>query len=237
MLKVTHLSKSIGNKKILNHLNFQIEEGSIAIFLGGSGVGKSTLLRILNNLESFEEGVFTLNGLELNLANVNRNNTVGMVFQHFNLFENLNVEDNIILTLVNCKGLNKKEAQQIAHRLLERYELLDKSKALISQLSGGQKQRLAIARTLAVDPKIICLDEPTSALDPRLTSQVAKFITELASENRIVILTTHDMNLLEQLEGQLFLMEKGTIVENASKSESIAHPTLYPKLHNFLKGV
>lgn len=236
MFKVNHLSKKIQNKKILKDLNFEICHGKIAIFLGGSGAGKSTLLRVLNNLESYDSGSFVLDGSTLNLGTVNYTHTVGMVFQHFNLFENLNAEDNIIYTLTNCKALDKGEAKCIASRLLERYGLKEHSQAPVCQLSGGQKQRLAIARTLAVDPKIICLDEPTSALDPRLTNQVAKFITELAAENRIVILTTHDMNLLGQLDGHLFLMEEGSIIENALISECMDHPTSYPKLQNFLKG-
>lgn len=237
MLKVNHLSKTIQSKKILNDLNFEIDHGKIAIFLGQSGAGKSTLLRILNNLDSYDSGSFILDGSALNLANVNHAHTVGMVFQHFNLFENLNAEDNIVYTLTHCKGVDKKVAKHIAGRLLERYGLQHHSKVHVSQLSGGQKQRLAIARTLAVDPKIVCLDEPTSALDPRLTNQVANFITELAAENRIVILTTHDMNLLDRLNGHLFLMESGTIIESASKSECMANPTIYPKLQNFLKGI
>lgn len=237
MFKVNHLSKTIRNKKILNDLNFEVDHGKIAIFLGGSGVGKSTLLRVLNNLESFDTGSFFLDGSPINPADVNRTHTIGMVFQHFNLFEHLTAEDNIILTLTTCKGIDKKEAEHIAEKLLKRYELLDKSKSKISNLSGGQKQRLAIARTLAVDPKIICLDEPTSALDPRLTGQVAKFITELAAENRIVLLATHDMNLLERLDGHLFLMEEGSIIENGSKKECFANQADRPKLQNFLKGI
>lgn len=237
MFKVSHLSKTIQSKKILNHLNFEIDHGKVAIFLGASGVGKSTLLRVLNNLESYDSGLFTLDGSLLNLSDVNRTHTVGMVFQHFNLFENLNVEENILCALKHCKSWDLVKAKQIAHQLLERYQLQDKAKASISQLSGGQKQRLSIARTLAVDPKIICLDEPTSALDPKLTNQIAQFITELAAENRIVILTTHDMGLLQQLNGHLFLMEEGCIVESALKSDCLAHPSSYPKLHNFLKGI
>ncbi len=237
MFEVAHLSKSVHRKKILKDLNFQVGHGKIAIFLGGSGAGKSTLLRVLNNLEPYDSGSFVLDGSNLSLADVNRTHTVGMVFQHFNLFEHLNVEDNIILALVHCKGMKREEAKRISDMLLERYGLLEKSKNSTGRLSGGQKQRLAIARTLAVDPKIVCLDEPTSALDPRLTSQVAKFIIELASENRIVILTTHDMHLLEQLDGQLFLMEEGSIVESASKSACMDNPSAYPKLHNFLKGI
>lgn len=237
MFKVNHLSKTIRGKKILKDLNFEIDHGKIAIFLGGSGVGKSTLLRVLNNLDSYDSGSFFLDDSPLNLADINHTHTIGMVFQHFNLFENLNAEENIISTLVHCKKMPKSDAKKIATKLLERYGMLEKSHASISQLSGGQKQRLAIARTLSVDPKIICLDEPTSALDPRLTNQVAKFITELAAENRIILLTTHDMNLLEQLDGHLYLMEDGAIVENAFKSDCNDNPTAYPKLHNFFKGV
>ncbi len=236
MFKVRHLSKTIRGKKILKDMHFEIDFGKIAIFLGGSGAGKSTLLRVLNNLEDYDNGSFSLGGTELNLATVNHTHTVGMVFQHFNLFENLSAEDNIIFTLTNCKGLGRKEATHIASGLLERYGLHEHAKAHTCHLSGGQKQRLAIARTLAVNPKIICLDEPTSALDPRLTNQVAKLITELAAENRIVILTTHDMNLLEQLDGQLFLMEGGSIVEGGTKKDCISSPGLYPKIHRFLKG-
>ena len=236
MLKVNNLSKTIGSKKILKDLNFKMDHGGIGIFLGGSGVGKSTLLRVLNNLESYESGSFTLDGSTLNLAHVNQTRTIGMVFQHFNLFEHLNAEENIILTLTNCKSIDKKEAVHIARALLKRYELEEHFKTRICNLSGGQKQRLAIARTLAVDPKIICLDEPTSALDPRLTQQVAKFIKELAAENKIILLSTHDMNLVAQLDGQVFLMEEGSIVETASKKEWTCNPSCYPKLQDFLKG-
>lgn len=236
MLKVSHLFKTIHQKKILNDLNFKIDHGQIGIFLGGSGVGKSTLLRVLNHLENYDSGSFVLDGSELDLAYANRHHLVGMVFQHFNLFEHLNVLDNITLALIHCKGLEKQEAEHIANQLLERYELQDKAQVSIHQLSGGQKQRLAIARTLALDPKIVCLDEPTSALDPRLTSQVAKFIRELAAENRIILLTTHDMNLLDLLNGQLFLLEGGSIAESTSKETYLSDRVLYPKIQSFLNG-
>lgn len=237
MLKVSHLSKTVHHKTILKDVSFEANHGRISIFLGGSGVGKSTLLRVLNHLESYDSGTFTLDGAPLNLAHVNRDHTVGMVFQHFNLFDHINVEDNIILTLTKCKGMNKEEAKQVSDKLLERYGLLEKATTSTRRLSGGQKQRLAIARTLAVNPKIICLDEPTSALDPKLTAQVAKYIAELTAENRIVLLATHDMNLLEQLDGDLFLMEKGSIIERTSKKEWMANVDSYPHLHSFLKGV
>lgn len=237
MFKVTHLSKMIRHKTILNDLNFEIDHGKIAIFLGGSGAGKSTLLRVLNNLESYDKGAFMLDGAALNLKQVNQTHAVGMVFQHFNLFEHLNAEDNIALALTKCKGLDNREAKQIANNLLKHYGLQDHAQAYMSQLSGGQRQRLAIARTLAVNPKIVCLDEPTSALDPRLTSQVAQLITNLAAEDRIVLLTTHDMSLVEQLKGHLYLMEKGSIIESTPKNDFTAHPANFQKLQNFLKGI
>lgn len=237
MLKIKNLSKKIQGKTILDDLSFQIAPGSIAIFLGGSGVGKSTLLRVLNNLEGYDSGSFTLENAPLDIKSVNQKHTVGMVFQHFNLFEHLSAEENIMLALTTCKGMEKEKAREIALQFLKRYGLEDKAKMSVHKISGGQKQRLAIARTLALDPKIICLDEPTSALDPRLTAQVAKWMTELAAEGRIVLLTTHDMGLLEFLEGQLFLMEKGSIVESAVKSASGCNFASFPKLHSFLKGV
>lgn len=237
MFKVQKLTKTIKDKKIIRELDFEVDHGRIAIFLGGSGVGKSTLLRILNNLESYDDGEFTLDDQSLNLKDVNRNHTIGMVFQHFNLFEQLSVEDNIVLPLIKCQNKKKSEAVKIASALLDHYGIQDKAKVKSSQLSGGQKQRLAIARTLSLNPKIICLDEPTSALDPKLTAQVAGFIKELARENRIILLTTHDVNLVEQLEGQLFLMEDGKIIELASKNDYFAQDKQYPKLQRFLKGL
>lgn len=233
MFKVSDLTK-IHQKKVLNQISFEMQHGEVGIFLGGSGAGKSTLLRVLNHLEECESGTFVLDGKVLNLAELHQSHTIGMVFQHFNLFEHLNVQDNITLALRHCKGMKKQEAQEIADALLMRYGLFDKADLNVNKLSGGQKQRLAIARTLALDPKIICLDEPTSALDPRLTAQVGQLVMELAAENRIVILTTHDMHLLEKIEGNLFLLEEGNIVERCAKNE--VDSLRYPKLHRFLSG-
>lgn len=228
MLEVRGLTKRIKGKTILKDIGFEVHRGKIGIFLGGSGAGKSTLLRVLNNLESYDAGSFSLDKEKLDLTCVNRNRTVGIVFQHFNLFEHLSVEENITLALVQCQGVGKEEALAIAYLQLEKYGLEDKAKEGVHRLSGGQKQRLAIARTLALNPKIVCLDEPTSALDPRLTNQVATIISELASENRIILLTTHDMKLLGQLDGLLHLMEHGEIVERGKSS--------LPKLRSFIEG-
>lgn len=236
MLKVENLNKKLRDKQILHDVKFEIDHGQIGIFLGGSGVGKSTLLRVLNHLEPYDSGVFTLDDAKLDLTRVNKDHTVGMVFQHFNLFENLTVEGNITLALVKLKGMTPEQAHQVAAKLLERYGLADKAKASVERLSGGQKQRLAIARTLALDPKIICLDEPTSALDPHLTGQVAQYISDLATDNRIVLLATHDTNLVSKLNGKLFLMSKGTIAENCLTSAYKNEPSHYPQLQRFLNG-
>lgn len=236
MFKVTNLGKNISGKVILQNVNFEIEHGQVGIFLGGSGVGKSTLLRILNNLENYDSGTFTLDDQPLNLTEVNRNHTMGMVFQHFNLFENLNVEDNINLALIKLKGMTKNEAQEVSTALLDRYGLLSFAKNRVNRLSGGQKQRLAIARTIALNPKIICLDEPTSALDPRLTGQIAKYIEDLAADNRIVLLATHDIGLIQKLHGKLLLMKKGAILETCLTNEYQDHPSNYPHLQHFLSG-
>lgn len=234
MLKIHQLTKKIQNRTLLNNVNLELDQGTIGILLGKSGVGKSTLLRVLNNLEDYNSGSFLLDGTALNLKTINQSHTIGMVFQHFNLFEHLNVQDNIVVTLTQCKGMAPQEAKNIAYKLLERYGLQQHSKSSVHHLSGGQKQRLAIARTLALDPKIICLDEPTSALDPHLTKQVAQYIQELANEKRMVLLTTHDMHLLKLLDGHLFFMEEGTIVEHTSKKRWSSNPENTPKLSRFL---
>lgn len=236
MFKVKNLNKAVNNKPILRNVNFEVEHGQVAIFLGGSGVGKSTLLRVLNHLEGYETGEFSLDEVPLDLTQVNKNHTVGMVFQHFNLFEHLSVEENITLALMKVKGISKQEAEEIASNLLIRYGLEDKKKSGIHKLSGGQKQRLAIARTLALDPKIICLDEPTSALDPLLTTQVAKSISELAADHRIVLVATHDMQLVKHLDAKIFLMKEGSIVESCLKKDYEEDPTAFPYLQCFLQN-
>jgi polar amino acid transport system ATP-binding protein len=236
MFKVKNLNKLNSGKSILREINFEIDHGRIGIFLGNSGVGKSTLLRVLNNLESYDSGTFSLDGKPFDLKNVNKDHIMGLVFQHFNLFENLSVIDNITLALIKSQKKTKKEANSIAGQLLDRYGLSDKSNSSVNKLSGGQKQRLAIARAIALDTQIICMDEPTSALDPRLTNQVAEYITKLANENRIVLIATHDTNLVSKLKSQLFLMKEGTIAETGFSEDCINNPGAYPLLSNFLSG-
>lgn len=237
MLTVKGLKKKIGNKQILNDVNFELPRGQIGIFLGGSGVGKSTLLRVLNNLEAYDSGEFAFEDKLLDLTKVNKDHTVGMVFQHFNLFEHLNVMENITLALIKLQHRSKEEAAHIAQTLLERYGLGDKATSSVHKLSGGQKQRLAIARTIALNPQVICLDEPTSALDPQLTNQVANYIGEMAQDHRVVLIATHDMNLATKLDGILFLMHKGAIVESVTTNKYNQNPKNYPLIQAFVNPV
>jgi ABC-type polar amino acid transport system ATPase subunit len=236
MLKIKNLSKKIRHKPIIQDLSLEVERGQIAVLLGSSGVGKSTLLRILNNLETVDQGTVELDGEVLNLDQVNQSHTVGMVFQHFNLFEHLTVLQNITLALEKVVGQTNAQAQIIAQDLLHRYGLADRASAMPAQLSGGQKQRLAIARTLALKPKVVCMDEPTSALDPLLTTYVAHNIKELAQQGYVVLVATHDISLLEKLPCTIYLMQNGTIIESVTSSDFFAHKTNYPALADFVAG-
>lgn len=236
MLSIKKLSKHFGNKKILNDISFSVKPGEIAVFLGASGVGKSTLLRILNNLEAYDQGVIELDGKLLNLETVNSKHTVGMVFQHFNLFTHMTVQANITLPLEKTAGFTHEEAVKVADSLLEKYGLLKLKDQYASKLSGGQKQRLAFARTIALKPRVICLDEPTSALDPMLTAQVAQALEDLAREGFVVLVATHDTTLLERLDCTIYLMKEGSIVESAHTKDFKNNPTAYSKLTSFISG-
>ncbi len=236
MLKIEHLQKSFHTKKILNNVSLTVKKGEIALFLGSSGVGKSTLLRILNNLETINNGTITLDGMPLDLSTINTTHTVGMVFQHFNLFEHLTVEQNITLPLERILKKTPAQAQSIAHNVLQRYGLLEQKNKYALQLSGGQKQRLAIARALVMQPKIICLDEPTSALDPVLTSYVANNIQQLATDGYIVLVATHDTDLLKKLDCTIYLMGAGSIIETAHSHELHSNPQTFPLITKFIAG-
>ncbi len=237
MLKINNVSKIFENKTILNNISLSIKRGEIALLLGPSGVGKSTLLRILNNLETADTGSIELDGKTVDLAKVNNNHMIGMVFQQFNLFEHITVEENITLALEHVMKKSKEEAKAQAHTLLKHYNLEQKANLFVSQLSGGQKQRLAIARTVALKPIIICMDEPTSALDPRLTLHVAQTISTLAAENYILLIATHDITLLEQLNCTIYLLDEKGIAQTANSYDFKTNPEQFPLIHRFVCGL
>jgi ABC-type polar amino acid transport system ATPase subunit len=237
MLKIHNLSTTITNKSILTHVTLEAPPGQVAFLLGESGTGKSTLLRVLNGLEVATSGTITLDGKPVDHVSVRR--SISLVFQHFNLFPHLTVEQNITLALEKVYKKTTQEARALAHGLLVKYKLEDKALLPISSLSGGQKQRLAIARAVATNPYVICLDEPTSALDPLLTSHIAEQIQQLAHEGRIVIVATHDMNLVlnDNITGTIYLMHNGRIIESAPTDDIKAGSARLKHLAQFIKGV
>ncbi|MCF7800072.1 ATP-binding cassette domain-containing protein [Candidatus Babeliales bacterium] len=237
MLTLKNISATLNNKKILKNISLQVAKGEISMLLGASGVGKSTLLRILNNLTTFDTGgSILLDNKSLDLKKVNIEHGVGIVFQHFNLFDHLTVEKNITIVLEKVLNKSKKEAINMATKLLNHYGLKELAKNYPSKLSGGQKQRLAIARTIALNPQIICFDEPTSALDPMLTCSVARNIQELASQNYIVLVASHDTLLLENLNCTINLMQNGTIVQSIDSPVFWNNREKYSQINAFIKG-
>lgn len=230
MLEIKNISKFYQKKAILDDVSFQVPQGHIAVLLGGSGVGKSTMIRILAGLESSYNGRLVFNNAPL------RRQDIGIVFQDFNLFNNLTIEQNISLPLEIVHNIEHAKAVTRAHELLEKYELLDKKDLYPYNLSGGQKQRVALARTLAQHPKVLCLDEPTSALDPVLTASVARNIIELADQNLSIIIATHDKDLIKSLPCTIYLMKQGKIIESGYSEKIFETPLSYPFIQRFIQG-
>lgn len=230
MLVVKNIVKKFHNKKIIDDASFSVAPGEIVVLLGQSGVGKSTMLRILSNLESVDSGVLELDGKLLDFKKV------GMVFQDFNLFAHMTVEQNLMVPLMKIALKTEQEARKIAHHMLSRFNVLSKSQDYPVALSGGQKQRVAIARALCMDPQVLCLDEPTSALDPRLTGEVAQIITQLAQQNIKIVIATHDIGLLENLSCTIHLMQDGKIVEIATTQNLQQSANSFEKIKKFMSG-
>ncbi len=230
MLSLKNIFKHFQNKLVVDDVSFDVQPGEVVILLGKSGVGKSTILRILTGLESNEAGTIHLNDQPLPAQ------SVGMVFQEFNLFPHLTVEENITLPLQKVAGKTEAQAREIAHALLATYELTAQANMYPHKLSGGQKQRVAFARTLAMQPKILCCDEPTSALDPMLTSKVAQEINKLAQQGLMIILATHDTELIKQMACTIYLMKHGKIIEATTSEQLMKNPEKYPFIKNFTQG-
>ena len=226
-IHVEHLKKNFGNLEVLRDVSTDIYEGEVVVILGPSGSGKSTFLRCLNRLEEITGGTVIVDGHDLTDKKTDLNKVrenVGMVFQHFNLFNNLNVMGNMTLAPVELKKATKGEAKEKALHLLNRVGLSDKAEAYPAQLSGGQKQRVAIARALAMDPDIMLFDEPTSALDPEMVGEVLQVMKQLAAEGMTMLVVTHEIGFAREVASRVIFMEGGYIVEEGTPDEVINHP-------------
>lgn len=206
MLIVKNLSKSFGEKKVLDQISFQVEKGDIAIITGPSGVGKTTLIRCLSGLETYDEGT-----IEMTERRSEKEHPVGLVFQNFNLFPHLNALDNVTFPLIKVKGLSKEKASEEALAIMNSLGLDGLENSYPFQLSGGQQQRVAIARALAMDPEYLCFDEPTSALDSNLRDSVGEILQVIAQRGTGVIVITHDRDFAEKFSTKLYAL--GTELE------------------------
>ena len=238
-IHVSHLKKNFGRLEVLKDVTTDIYEGEVVVVLGPSGSGKSTFLRCLNRLEDITAGEVIVDGHDLTDKRTDLNKVrenVGMVFQPFNLFNNLNVMGNMTLAPTELKKATKPEAREKAMRLLDRVGLLDKAEAFPAQLSGGQKQRVAIARALAMDPDIMLFDEPTSALDPEMVGEVLQVMKQLAAEGMTMVVVTHEIGFAREVATRVIFMEGGYIVEEGTPDEVINHPK-QPRTIDFLSKV
>lgn len=222
MLSVKNLKKSFGKNAVLKDMSFDVNTGDIIAIVGPSGSGKSTLLRCLNMIETPSSGKIVFEGTSLvdkktNLSLVREK--IGMVFQQFNLFNHLSVLDNLMLAPVKLKVMGEGSAKRKAIMLLEKIGLKDKALSYPSSLSGGQKQRVAIIRTLMMDPDIILFDEPTSALDPEMIGEVLDLIKMVASENKTMIIVSHEISFVKSIANRILFLENGKIIFDGSNKE------------------
>ena len=238
-IHVEHLKKNFDNLEVLRDVSTDIYEGEVVVVLGPSGSGKSTFLRCLNRLEEITGGTVIVDGHDLTDKKTDLNKmreNVGMVFQHFNLFNNLNVMGNMTLAPVELKKATRPEAKEKALQLLDRVGLSDKADAYPAQLSGGQKQRVAIARALAMDPDIMLFDEPTSALDPEMVGEVLQVISDLARDGITMVVVTHEMGFAREVGNRVVFMDEGRIVEQGTPEDIFQHPQS-ARLQDFLSKV
>ena len=235
-IHVSNLKKNFGKLEVLRDISLDVREGEVVVLIGPSGSGKSTLLRCLNQLETATGGQIVIDGHDVTDKHTDINKVrqnIGMVFQHFNLFNHLNVMDNMTLAPVHLKLMTKEQAREEALKLLKRVGLEDKAEAYPSQLSGGQKQRVAIARALEMKPDIMLFDEPTSALDPEMVGEVLAVMKELAREGMTMVVVTHEIGFAREVAHRVIFMEGGYIVEEGTPDEVLLHPK-EPRTIDFL---
>lgn len=236
VIRVEGLRKSFDGNVVLRDIELSVMPGQVVTIIGASGSGKSTLLRCLNLLETPDAGHVWFHGADLAADHVNVNKLrekIGMVFQGFNLFNNMNVLDNCTLAPVTLKKMSKDEAEQTAMRHLEAVGLADFAHADVTRLSGGQKQRVAIARALCMQPDLMLFDEPTSALDPEISGEVLSVMRDLAAGGMTMVVVTHEMAFARNVSDEVVFMDKGIIAEASSPDEIFTAPKL-PRTREFL---
>ncbi len=229
MIKIhaENVKKNFGSIEVLKDISTDISEGEVVVIIGPSGSGKSTFLRCLNRLENVTNGKVIIDGIDITDKKTNINSVrenIGMVFQHFNLFNNLNIIDNLTLAPVQLKKCSKEEAVNRARQMLKKVGLAEKEESYPSQLSGGQKQRVAIARALCQSPEVILFDEPTSALDPEMVGEVLDVIKALAESGMTMVIVTHEMGFAKEVSSRVLFMDQGIIMESGTPSELFDNP-------------
>ena len=220
--------KAFGTNSVLNGIDLDIAEGTVVSLIGPSGSGKSTLLRCINLLEPIDDGEIFLDDIDISIPGFDANpvrRRIGMVFQNFNLFPHMSVQDNITLSPVRTLGVNKAVARAKAVELLERFGLADKFNAFPDQLSGGQQQRVAIIRALAIEPEVLLLDEITSSLDPELVGEVLDVVRELKTSGMTLVLATHEMGFARDISDLVCVLDGGNIIEQGAPSQVFSAPT------------
>lgn len=238
-IHVKNLKKNFGSLEVLKDISTDIYEGEVVVVIGPSGSGKSTFLRCLNRLEEASGGTIIVDDMDITSKKNNINKVrenIGMVFQHFNLFNNLNILDNLVLAPNMLKKCSKEEAKERALKMLDKVGLVEKKESYPSQLSGGQKQRIAIARALCMQPDIMLFDEPTSALDPEMVGEVLQVMKELAADGMTMVIVTHEMGFAREVADRVIFMDGGYIVEEGTPQEVLLNPK-EPRTINFLNKV
>ena len=240
MIKVEHLKKSVGKKEVLKDISANVEKGKVISIIGPSGSGKSTFLRCLNVLETPTSGKIIFDGQDLTHISEKEldilREKMGMVFQSFNLFPNMNVIENVKLAPMKVKGVSEEEAEKQALELLDKVGLKDRAKQYPSSLSGGQQQRVAIARALAMDPEVMLFDEPTSALDPEMVGEVLKTMQDLADSGMTMVIVTHEMGFAREVSDEVWFMADGCLQEQGSPEQIFENPQS-PRAKDFLSKV
>ncbi|MCQ2530496.1 MAG: amino acid ABC transporter ATP-binding protein [Lachnospiraceae bacterium] len=238
-IHVENLHKSYGKSEVLKGISTDVYEGEVVVVIGPSGSGKSTFLRCLNGLEEITSGKVIVDGHNIadKKENINKiRENVGMVFQHFNLFANMNVLRNLTLAPVDLKKATKEQAKETAIEMLGRVGLAEKANELPENLSGGQKQRVAIARALCMKPDIMLFDEPTSALDPEMIGEVLQVMKQLAADGMTMVIVTHEMGFAMEVADRVLFVDAGIIMEEGTPEEVLKYPQ-NPRTKDFLSKV